>query len=539
MPVSDNLTYDSLTDAIAYERAQSLPDAADVQLYRRYALGRQIVADDALTEEQQEALTGLLSEDAENYVRFCDNLAHQVISIAADRIELERYDVAPVSANATADAEKAFLSELGIKCHMDSLQAEITYATLRDGNHAVGVSWDVASGRVVFHHEPWWDGESGMYVAYGENGLPAYAVKEWTTYEVPREYFGALGIVRRFVDGLLAAATGQADKAYTYRTVYQPDRILYFRKSTGGKWQAYNRQVEVEPGLIAEVSEVAWTKPDGRPLGIPVVHFANGSRANGLYGLSEIAGGFTGVQDQVNDIHLDLMALARYTAYQQTWIAGIPTVDANGEPLTPSIDSSPGATHIFGDPNAKMGVIPAGDSSNMLNVLKAKIQTGCRMTATPLHLITGGDQPSGEAIINLEAPLVNKTKKQVNKLKPAFVELVHRATEIANVRAGMGLNEDALITAEFANTERRNPLQLAEYVEKLSPFVSKDEVLRQFGFSPEKITQLNEEMEADDAAQQSLVDEAQKRIAAMSEGDAEAEDEFMSAAMANRARGGQ
>lgn len=532
-------TYDANTDAIAFERAQSLPEAADVQLYRRYAKGRQIVADDALTEEQQTALVGLLSEDTEGYVRFCDNLAHQVISIAADRIELERYEVSPETEGGSADNEKEFLSKLAIKCHMDSFQAEVTYATLRDGNHAVGVGWDAASERVIFHHEPWWDGESGMYVAYGDNGLPAYAVKEWTAYETPPQYVGALGVVKRFIDSLVSRG-GERDQAYTYRTVYRPDRILYFRQKQGGiGWQPYIRAIEVTPGVVVQSAEVDWRKPDGSPLGIPVIHFANGSRSTGLYGDSEIGGGFTGCQDQVNDVHMDLMALARYTAYQQQWISGVPTKDENGEDLAHTIDSSPGATHLLGDPNARMGVIPAGDSSNMLNVLKAKIQTACRMTSTPLHLITGGDQPSGEAIINLEAPLVNKTKKQVNKLKPSFVELAHRATEIANARAGLGLNEDALISAEFANTERRNPLQLAQYVSLLSPDVSHAERLRQYGYTPEQIDAILAEIEEDDARQQSLVDAAQKRLADMQAGDAGAMQSFMADAARNRSNSGQ
>jgi hypothetical protein len=124
------------------------------------------------------------------------------------------------------------------------------------------------------------------------------------------------------------------------------------------------------------------------------------------------------------------------------------------------------------------------------------------MTSTPLHLITGGDWPSGEAIGRAEAPLVNKANKQIAKFKPSLVEIAHRSTEIANTRINLGLNEDAPIDAIFENTEVRDPLQLAQTIATLAPFVSRLECQRLAGYTKEESANIETEREDEQKQQQ-------------------------------------
>jgi hypothetical protein len=495
-------------DPVAEQRAADVPDAANVPLYRRYAKGTH---PRNLTAAQRTALEGLLRHD------FSDNVCQQIISIAADRVEFERFDVAapvrtdPETNQPLPDPLERYLDELRVKNRLDALQAEVAYAVFRDGNHYVAVDWKADSarsvtggGRALWMHEPAWDGSTGMHLVYDERGVPAYAVKEWVAREGLPEFRGVAGAARRFIAGAEGGAGGTPPAAdadddgaatyYRWRTLYLPHEIRHYRLD-GDAWVPYRHQrnvgSEAAPLFVAEPWPLPWTKnglPGGEPLGIPVFHFANASRTGRPHGDSELSGGVLGVQDQINDAQWDLSSAGRYTGYQRTWSAGTPLRDENDDPVT--LDIGPGAHAGFPEADARMGVIPAGDCSQLIAIIREKRDTACRMTATPAHLVTVGSNTTGEAILRAEAPLENKAKKVANKLAPAYSSAAHFSVVLANAKAGANLSEDVLIQAVMAPTSRRDPLAIAEQAQKVANLLDEASLLELLGYPPARITEI-------------------------------------------------
>lgn len=391
---------------------ESNPSTA-IKTYRDYADGKQLCT---LLAAVKEYLSGALSH------LYSDNVMHQVIAEASDRLQLLRFDVQD-------DAVTTFLQdEIFIKCHLANLSGETHYAALRDGDFALMPEWSERENRVLIQKEDWWNGDYGVFVAY-EQQQPVYAVKEWTE----------------------KTETGSERKR---RNVYFDDRIERYVSSSGvgGSWEMFSLETDTD-------WPQPWEKPDGSPLHIPIVHFANGGRGPGNYGRSELAGGVLGNQDGLNDKRYDIDVAARMTAFQMVTASGYkPVLDKQGNPIPPKW--GPGGFLASSDPAGRFDVIEAGDLSQLENVYKLILRAICRMTRTPLHAITG-DWPSGEALLRAELPATNKARRQAEKFKTAWATLAHRCVEIANAFGLRGLNEDAMVMPTFAPVSQLGELQQA------------------------------------------------------------------------------
>jgi hypothetical protein len=283
----------------------------------------------------------------------------------------------------------------------------------------------VSGGQVTVHSEKWWDGKTGVWVAYDDRGRPSYAVKDFTVMmDNP-----AGGVVPR-------------DR----RTVYYPGRIERYIRDGGG-WQPFELEGERFP--------VPWVKRDGSPLGLPVIHYAFPRFGEQQYGTSELAGGFLANQDHINDMQQDLTASARLLGFQILWSTGIDWTES-----TPSLE--PGAFLHADAPDANFGAIPAGDLKQIRDAHATKLQTIARMTMTPIHIISGGTWPAGIALVQADKPLIAKCMRLMESIGPSHTTKAHRATEMANAFGGAGLNEDAIITPVFADPEQLDQLAQAE-----------------------------------------------------------------------------
>lgn len=422
---------EGLHEKIRRERDATQPKAKDLAIYRRYAQGEQ---DSTLTPDMMRLLRGASKHP------YSDNLADMVLSAWSSRMILHGFSVED-------GAVQAFLDGVYTRNHLGDLSFDTNYATGRDGNHVLMLRWlpeeqatealdvdaeagDVppsrASGQVTVHAENWWDGERGVWVAYDDRGRPAYAVKDFTA--------------------LIAQADGRMVPR-NRRTVYFPDHIERFIQQGNG-WEPYPLPGEPDNG------RVPWLKRDGSPLGIPIVHFSFPRFGQRRYGVSELAGGFLANQDHINDVQLDITATARLLGFQILWSTGV-------EWDTPPT-LQPG-TFLKADPaDAAFGSIPAGDLRQLISAHEVKLQTIARITATPIHIIRGGDWPSGKALIEAERSLLIKVSRLVETLFPAWVEVAHRATEMANAFGNAGLSEDALLTADFIDPEQPGQLAQAE-----------------------------------------------------------------------------
>ena len=411
------------------ERKLAAPEGTsweDVIRYRDYDRGHHHTT---LSPQQQRILHGVLGN------RHADNAVHKVIFEHANRIVLEQWNVAQKQV-------QEYLADLWIKCGLPDFSADRNYATIRDGNHAVGLAWHEGQQRVLLARERWWNGKTGVYFAYGDDGLPLYAVKDWRVKDVDR------------------------------RTIYREDVIeRYANKS--GTWEQY-----MLPNDTAW--PMPWVKRDGAPLHIPLVHFASISDADTPYGASILAGGALGIQDEINDVQRDITVAARMTAYQMYYATGVKvSLDASGE-VVPTL-VGPGMFFENDNPEAKYGVLAAGDMSQLIDTHTMKIKTLGNNTATPVHLITGGDWPSGDALVRADKPLADSSKRVVDSVGPSWATVAHRAVELRNAfMAGTSLDENALITSVFTPTDKPDPLTIQQVEhEKVNVLTA----LKSLGFS--------------------------------------------------------
>lgn len=449
-----------ITDVIAQRRKDAQPEATTLSTYRAYARGRQRTT---LTAGQTKILLGLLGN------LFCDNICHMVLSRITARLSLARFAV-----DGAGEAVEAYLKTWWTLNHLDLLSGAVHYATLRDGDHGVSLDW--YDGRVVCTREKWWNGTSGVWVAYDDLGLPEYAIKEW--------------------DDL--------------RTIWYPDRIERY-SADGSGWQP--RRLPSDPAW-----PVPWFDAAGQPLGIPVVHFAALDRPNdgdattdpaSTYGMSVLDGGVLGLQDEINDVQRDISAAARFSGYQMLWGTGIdPAYDDQGNERPIVVE--PGAFFRSPSPDARFGTLPAGSLQELERTLAVKLQSISRMTGVPQHLIAG-EWPSGEALIRAEQSLVDKATVLTAAIGPAWASLAHKATRLANTFGGAGLDESLMITAVFEPADRRDALTLATIAATRAPYVSKRETLRTLGYSVEAQQQILDEMDAE--AAQSAVSSQQALMA--------------------------
>ena len=422
---------ESLHDQIDRERKAANPDVENIAVYRRYSEGDQ---DGALTADQK-LLIGAAAKHS-----YADNVCDMILAAWSSRLVLTGWHVED-------QAVRDFLDDLYVRNQLADLSYQINYATGRDGNHAVMLRWlpdDRASlpadptdetaelpvtrspGRVTVHPEPWWDGKTGIWVAYDDRGRPAYAVKD---FEV-----------------VIDQPLGPPAKRKR-RTVYFPDRIERYIEEGAG-WRPYPLPGEPENAVVE------WTKRGGSPLGIPVIHYAFRRFGRQRYGVSDLAGGVIANQDHINAIQQDIAAAAKLLGFQILTATGVDFERA------PKLE--PGTLLYTKKDAARFGAIPAGDISQLTQALETKLQTVARISSTPIHVIKGGDWPAGIALVQADKPAIIKAVKEAASMGPSHATLAHRSTEMANAFGNAGLNEDDLIVTRFADPEQLDQLAQAE-----------------------------------------------------------------------------
>ena len=402
---------------ITERRLYDFPNPEVIQEYRKYAAGDHL---DTLSPKQRALLKSRQRHP------LVDNIVDLVLNTAVSALRLEGWGIASEAPTTVDDGEQVsdrgaeelqgWLDGLWIRNNVKRLQAQVTYAALRDRDSAVSMQW--RNGQVRLAREPWWDGESGIYVAYDNNDEYEFAVKEWS---------------HRKPDG----------NEVKRRTVYEFGRIHRWY-AEGEGWKPYE-----EPGLPPEER---WGT-DARPLPIPIVHFPNGTRfTEGVYGESDIKD-LLGLQDDINSVQRDISASAMMTAFQRLFYSGVTNPGM--------IKLEPGGASGDDNPQARVTVIPAGEPERLIGVHEHKRQSIAVGSRTPMHSITG-EWPSGSAILQADMTRRDKAEQQSDVHGPLWTMVAHRATEIANVYGAAALDEKIPIVSNFMPSERVDDLTRLE-----------------------------------------------------------------------------
>lgn len=447
---------------VDFERKRWTPDAANLADYRKYLRGKQL---DPRTTKQKNMFPELLSHD------FCDNVCRRIVLIPANRLTIARFDVEDQRVS-------EFIADVRMRNRFTTLAANTNIATLRDGDHAISLAW--ADGALRLMREGWWDGTSGIFVAYDDFDMPTYAVKEWTETDIE----------------------GQA----TYRrVVWFPDRIERYRSQDRTAWELFNLPTDFPDRAPQEATAVPWLTKKEEPIGLPVVHFPNqlvpndgavdgSGAADSSYGMSLLSGGVLGVQDRINLVQFDIISTSSFTGTQMLWGTGVrPPIDqATKQPIPYEV--VPGAMVTDGDPLAKFGAFPAGSIEAHDRALAILKESVAQMTGLP-YVVLSGNWPSGEALARAEADLAELVDKFGETQGPAYASLMHKATRLANVFGNADLDEEARIATIFTHAQRSNPLAVAAQLVQLAEVEGKREALRDIGKQPEDIDRIMKELQ--------------------------------------------
>ncbi len=393
----------SLMDMVQDAR-DAEPNAKVEPIWREYAMGefRKVAS--------AEQTTVLMNETVSDIDTISENLIGQCLNEISARLRFLHYVVDK------DDAVKAYLDEFAAKNNLSKALIQVNKRSKTDGNAAMSVSWrpdgeDGADGRVVIHHERWWDGVHGVFLAVADDGTVEWALSD-------------------FKDALKRER----------RTICLPDIKLRYVKDGNG-WN-----------LLGDgEGEIEWTKnAAGDPLGVPYAHFANGAPAYGEYGKSTV-GQVISVQDALNASLVNRQIVVKLTGMQIYYGTGIPDSAAD------SLDVTGGTFWSSSDPHSRFGAIAPGNLQSLLTETDDLRSTICGEFPVPSYRLGNGDWPSGLALQRSDFPMIASAKLTGDVFEPGIVLLGHRATELEN-RFGKGvLNESSKISVEWRPADEVDP----------------------------------------------------------------------------------
>lgn len=286
--------------------------------------------------------------------------------------------------------------------------------------------------------------------------------------------------------------TGADEKGHI--TLYYPDRLEYY----------------ISRGKASAVSSVSAFQPDeGKAPGgvaentygvVPVWHF----RLTHRKVKSEIDN-VIAPQNGINKLLTDMLVAAEYGAFRQRWI--ISNSDTDKLKNAPNeIWNLPAGDGV--GQQTSVGEFSATELANYFHAVDNLAGALSSITRTPRHYFfsTGGD-PSGEALIAMEAPLTKKVQDYIDRFTPVWQEVISFLMQINGVTL-----PPKDIVLKWSDPETVQPRTQAEIqqmrVGSGEPLVT---VKRDMGASEAELAQLETDLKAQRAAQtaslaQALVD---------------------------------
>lgn len=364
---------------------------AQVARYRRYYDGEH---DAALTDTMRKMLR--MSDEAQE---FNNNYIPVVIDTMVNRLIIT--DVSTDSDKATA-----WVRELLDESSFDTLQRGLHLATALDGDSYVMVYHDGVQARLS--HQLAYDGESGIIPVYESEDSPVM-----------------LCVVKIWSEVFQADTDGKIQIANRIRVnVYYPDRIEKFQSplATGG--------TSLQPYLDTAAGDVShvhpWTKRDGSPLGIPILHFKNRPRKN--FGISEIANALP-LQDALNRTLHSLVSASEKTGFQVRAAFGFDP-DPNEEGLAPGDFILAGPGGLDNTQQVRLETLDAGSLAELLSTARHLRTEIGNVTSTPAPELFDSDNLSGEAFSARESTLVGKLRAAQSSLSATWEQVFDLAWEV-------------------------------------------------------------------------------------------------------------
>lgn len=426
------------------------------------------------------------------------NFCVVVVDVVAERLSVIGLNVTGDGLSESAAADLAAqLWAWWQAGRMDETQVNLHAMTLVYGDSYLIVDYDAAAGR------PRWTYHDALTITpvYDAHGTLIRAYKVWE---------------EKYTD-----EAGQ-ERARRRATRYTPALIEKFYQDNNGRWAIWANDLDSEGRPDGGV--IDWTQRNGEPIGIPVVHFRNKPRGED-YGRSELHDVIP-IQDEYNRRVWNTsegMAFAGnlqkyvigamppgagkptdgrepYEARQGGWVSGPGTVWSI-QPMDP-------------DKGATAGYFPPSDIAALQDATDRELKTLAAQTRVPMHLIwPEGPLPSGEALKTSEAGLVFKCHDRAIVYGNKHEDAMKLAIRLHNTfGAGGALAEDVTISAQWAPFATRSELSESQTTATIREDISREEALRRAGYSPEDITKILAEREANAEVQAQALSVERQRV---------------------------
>lgn len=400
---------------------------------------------------------------------FCENFCEPVVDALAERLEVIGFSTSLAGEQKVDGGKTEMVDPLADEIEewwaynrMDGVQATVHTQSLMKADAYVIVDYDTAKSRPRFT----FNRPHQISVKYSDDepDVIEYATKVWNSNaKGPSNPNGA---------------------RVTRLNIYFDDHVeKWFRLSRGGEggsgggWAHWHDEpAEGEPS----VWPLDWKDKDGQPLGVPVFHFRHKPLGDHM-GRSRLRAVLP-FQDELNKLVLDLNMLCDNHGMPQRWVTGH-TGDGNLTTVAGALWKAAGSDTVA------FGQFDAADTSNLINAIEACLSRMARRSRTPLHLLTGGTPPSGEALKTSESGLVASAKQAQLSYGRTWEDAVALAVKLAADQGVLqtALPDDWTITTQWENPETRSDqsdLQVAEA--KLRIGFSKATVIAELGGDPEK-----------------------------------------------------
>lgn len=276
-------------------------------------------------------------------------------------------------------------------------------------------------------------------------------------------------------------------------TLYYADRLEYY---------ASTRDFKAGETATAKAFAPWAAGPDGmavaeNPYGqIPVFHF----RSNRRKPKSQLVN-VVEVQDAVNKLLADMMVAAEFGAFPQRFVissAGIANLKNNPNAIWDLVSAEQGMQATAA------GQFAATELLNYLNAInKLSADIGI-ITRTPRHYFfqQGGD-PSGEALIAMEAPLTKKTHRLQETLTPTWRDLA--AFMLRLLGSEVASQQVRVVYAPVATVQPRAVAEIRKLaVEAGVPL--RTHLRREEGWTESDVAQMDGDREAERVAERSYAD---------------------------------
>ena len=422
-----------------------------------------------LTRRQREFIGDLLEG---NEFPFSHNVTRSVIDTLRERLSVTGIAVQEEAANNNAENPVSVaMWQWWEKSRLDARQIRLYRRALRDGLAYVIVDFDNEMQRPRFslHHIDAGDQEPGVMLHRDpeDENRALFACRYWRTAINP---------------------LNPGDSGRERKTVYLPNEIRkYIRNgdSSGPPW------VPIADPEDNGVWPLPWVDRFGKPLGIPVIEFANpgGSEVEQIIGL----------QNALNKTWLDIIATADTSGFPVVVVA----YNSNGVPMSASQDDpdSEGADELRLSPGRLLEVndanvtrLEAANLAPMIDTMWTIVQAVSGVSRTPtyyLRPVGGSDVPSGEALKQLESGLVRRAQERQLVFGQSWQDVFVLAYKV-NQAFGVSLPDipDPTVVVTWADANVRNELaeaQTAEAHQRLG--VPGDQLWRELGYTPEQIEQ--------------------------------------------------